>query len=165
MATDTSAISTTERQREDYDEALRLVERCHALGRAIQHESDDGDEHSPLYSVLDDQLCAIDKIFEINRHWGGYGPPKESGAAPDDDDDTEQPRAQTFSEYAERELSDIKKVLVEIDHLAHDGQDSNDPVMTLAVIERLAADAQSVMYGEFWDKLTAGLKRADEARS
>ncbi len=54
-----------------YDEVLLGLERCQALGRAIQHESDDGDEHAALYTLLDRELDAIDKIVETNRQWNG----------------------------------------------------------------------------------------------
>src|SRR5688572_10042890 len=40
--------------------------------------------------------------------------------------------AQTFSEYAESELANVKSILTEIDHLAHDGQQSDDPATTLS---------------------------------
>ena len=52
----------------------------------------------------------------------------------------------------------MKNIITEIDYLAHNGQDSNDPTMTLAVIERLAGEATGAMHGELWGKLTAGLK-------
>ncbi len=76
-----------------------------------------------------------------------------------------EPSAETFSEYAERELANIKSIITEIDHLAHDGKNSDDPAVTLQVIERLAREASGVLFGHFWDKLAAGLKRADGVRS
>jgi hypothetical protein len=69
--------------------------------------------------------------------------------------------ARAFSEYAESELHNIKKIIGYIDHLAHDGQQGTDPAATLEVIERLAREAHGVMFGHFWDKLTDGLRRVN----
>ena len=53
-----------------------------------------------------------------------------------------------------------RRFLVEIDHLAHDGQESRDPAVTLAVIERLAGEGQGLLYGRLWDDLTQALERS-----
>jgi hypothetical protein len=74
-----------------------------------------------------------------------------------------EPAPQSFAEHAENQLSNVKSILCEIDHLAHDGQESNDPTMTLSVIKRLAGEGSSVLFGEFWDQLTAALKGGDDA--
>ena len=69
--------------------------------------------------------------------------------------------AQTFSEFAETPLADVKSIICQIEQLGHDGQESTDPAMILSIIERLAGDAEDVMFGDFWDVLVAGLRRAN----
>jgi hypothetical protein len=53
----------------------------------------------------------------------------------------------------------VRKILVEIDHLAHDGPSSRNPAVTLCVIERLAGTGQGLSYGRLWDDLTHALER------
>ncbi len=130
-------------------EGIRLqaerVVRAYRTLRASAHSADFTSAEFPvgLFAEIVQQIKLLD----------GWLQPVEQPTA----DDVAQP----FSEYAESELANIKGIITEIDHLAHDGQESDDPAMTLAVIERLASQAHGVMYGQFWDKSTDGLKRAD----
>jgi hypothetical protein len=89
-------------------------------------------------------------VTEIKRLEGWLEP-----VADESDDE-----AETVCERATRELTNVRKIIVEIDHLAHDGQESRDPAVTLAVIKRLAAEGQSHLYGRLWDDLTGALERS-----
>src|SRR5688500_6423354 len=55
-----------------YNEAQCAVERCQALGGAIQHESEDGDEHATLFTLLDRELISINKFLEASGDLFGY---------------------------------------------------------------------------------------------
>lgn len=69
-----SAATERDDVRQQYNDALCGLERCKALGRAIQHESEDGDAMAPLYTVLDHEIDIVDNILGANRQWGGYPP-------------------------------------------------------------------------------------------
>ncbi len=142
MATDTQHLEGIRLQAE------RVVRAYHQLV-AKAKEDPEGD-----------WVEGLGALFVQVRQLDGWLQPAEGDA---DSSDDETSGAEPFSEYAERELENVRNVMAEIDHLAHDGQESTDPTMTLAVIERIAGDTVSILGGHFWDNLTAGLKRADDA--
>jgi hypothetical protein len=78
--TDNTAPATAT---DHHNEALCAVERCQALGVVIQQQFE-GDDHAPLFTLLDRELDAIDKYI-------GANPPQECAtpralqAARDDD--------------------------------------------------------------------------------
>jgi len=85
----------------------------------------------------------------------------------DEREEREQPKSIAVSDAKStsadnpdlKQLYDLQDLVCEIEHLAHDGAESSDPVQTLSVIKRLAREAVGYLGGELYDKLRRGLER------
>jgi hypothetical protein len=127
------SISPTQRA-----ECIRLqadrVVRAYRTLRASAHSADFTSDDFPvgLFAELFQQIKQLDGWLDT--------PPSD----PEPDS-----VAETDSEHIERELTNVREIVDQIEHLATHG---NDATM-LGVIKRLARDAQSTLYGKVWDRL------------
>jgi hypothetical protein len=66
-ATAASARMNGQSSSNPYHEALSCIERCYALARAIQRESDNRGELAPLLTLLHRELDATHKALKVDR--------------------------------------------------------------------------------------------------
>jgi hypothetical protein len=148
-----NASASLRRAAEQVVKALRQAGADGYTGVTLENEGGYADPERGAAKALCVALDELKAVIDVGTAAAEVRAPKTDRAH----DDT----AQSFSEYVEREISDVKKIVVEISHLAHDGQGSDDMELTLRAIERIAEGASEVLHGEFWDKLTYGLKRIE----